>query len=545
MDIGVDNFDEILPVILQDIKNCSFISIDLEFTGLLSDSSFRRSLLDSATSLYEKEAKNLENISVCQIGLSIFKGLKDINSYYVSTYNIYIRPRELLSVDDRILWQTSSLDFLRMCNFNYNKWLCEGVPCLREDQESEVRKLFSQFLSDDFNGFMFPKEVIQKLKEVKKWAQESEVGSKREVELHNSSWVLLFFVKLISTELNVKASYIKDTKVSLTLVESFEEENLKEEALRTLEVVVDQSKGFVKIFNELGKAKVPIIFHNGLLDLLLIYKQFYKSLPKTFSVFCRDIHEKFPLVYDTKQLAFKLGVKVKENRFGNENRNLDEEKFLIDTSLMGVKKDLDKHKSTLFRPQIIHSSDTPKYSDGTEYLHEAGYDSFITGYCFLHLSHIYEMLQYESAKFHRPLSPRELTLSMKEWSNEIPIQRAGVNYVTLDGRPVKMKTNSWYVVETRNPFRRITPEIVASSLNLFGSLDIVQRNKRSVILIAHRRSVMNDILRVLRDDNNFSVTKYNSVRHSMVVRSLAWSCALLSTGISTWCLVKGYKIAAC
>lgn len=41
VDVTVDNFPQLLPQILQDIKTAAFISLDTEFTGLLADASFK------------------------------------------------------------------------------------------------------------------------------------------------------------------------------------------------------------------------------------------------------------------------------------------------------------------------------------------------------------------------------------------------------------------------------------------------------------------------------------------------------------------------
>jgi len=64
--------------------------------------------------------------------------------------------------------------------------------------------------------------------------------------------------------------------------------------------------GVSKIFNELVKLRKPVVGHNFMKDLIMLYKQFWGPLPESYATFKRNLHNLFPVVYDTKHLMYEL-----------------------------------------------------------------------------------------------------------------------------------------------------------------------------------------------------------------------------------------------
>lgn len=59
-----------------------------------------------------------------------------------------------------------------------------------------------------------------------------------------------------------------------------------------------------QIFKHIISRRVPIVVHNGLLDMCFIYHSFYATLPNSLDMFLSDLDEMFPGgIYDTKYVA--------------------------------------------------------------------------------------------------------------------------------------------------------------------------------------------------------------------------------------------------
>ncbi|CAD5117340.1 DgyrCDS6125 [Dimorphilus gyrociliatus] len=72
----------------------------------------------------------------------------------------------------------------------------------------------------------------------------------------------------------------------------------------TNEDIETDQKSFRNILNEILRCKVPIVFHNALIDIVFLYQSFLCELPKNFSTFIADLDLAFKGgLYDTKYLA--------------------------------------------------------------------------------------------------------------------------------------------------------------------------------------------------------------------------------------------------
>ncbi|EGW05736.1 Poly(A)-specific ribonuclease PARN-like domain-containing protein 1 [Cricetulus griseus] len=143
MDVGADEFAETLSFLHDIIDEADFVGLDIEFTGLRSNSSRPQqiSLFDLPSEWYMKTRQSVQQFTICQIGLSVFSSIEgESNKYVAHSCNFFLFPTTFGILDSEFSFQASSVQFLNQYGFDYNKFLKNGIPYMNEEQEKKIRE---------------------------------------------------------------------------------------------------------------------------------------------------------------------------------------------------------------------------------------------------------------------------------------------------------------------------------------------------------------------------------------------------------------------
>uniref|UniRef100_A0A4W2FR74 Poly(A)-specific ribonuclease PARN n=1 Tax=Bos indicus x Bos taurus TaxID=30522 RepID=A0A4W2FR74_BOBOX len=399
MEIIRSNFKSNLHKVYQAIEEADFFAIDGEFSGI-SDGPSVTALtngFDTPEERYQKLKKHSMDFLLFQFGLCTFKYDYTDSKYITKSFNFYVFPKPFnrSSPDVKFVCQSSSIDFLASQGFDFNKVFRNGIPYLNQEEERQLREQYDEKRSqsngagalsytspntskcpvtipDDQKKFI--DQVVEKIEDLlqseenKNLDLEPCTGFQRKLIYQTLSWKYPKGIHVETLETEKKERYIVISKVD-------EEERKRREQQ--------------KHAKEQGKL---VIGHNMLLDVMHTVHQFYCPLP---AILCgpwcfglwepcclrapkhelQDLNEfkemttcVFPRLLDTKLMASTQPFKD----------------IINNTSLAELEKRL---KETPFNPPKVESAEGfPSYDTASEQLHEAGYDAYITGLCFISMA---------------------------------------------------------------------------------------------------------------------------------------------------------------
>ena len=400
MDITNENFVATLPEITQTIQDCNFIAIDTELSGLMREKNLNR--FDLPEERFAKSVELSRGYFIMQFGLSCFTRKDDLH-YTNRTFNFYIFPQAHESYGDRnrtFSVQAHAIQFLIEHGFDFNKLFKHGISYLTF-QEKKV--LTAQLKSDmktrsqvEFESTGLPKFVPSSLSaycrnwmdKAKKFVDERRTQSStyvqqitdsqnnhvetadnilelRDSTTHHKRTMMRRVLECLPIYDSIEIHQKTDAKTSETfLYISYIDRKLKNEKERNRLIV---AKGFLEVIEIIVLSKKPIVGHNLSLDLIQIISQFMEPLSDDYSSFKETCHSLFPLIYDTKYIAHAI---LDPDTLTNNQSRLED--------LYCQLKDSDCFPKI----QVDHLGE---FIDENQMPHQAGYDAFMSGYCFLAL----------------------------------------------------------------------------------------------------------------------------------------------------------------
>ena len=244
----------------------------------------------------------------------------------------------------------------------------------------------------------------------------------------------------------------------------------------------------------------------------------------------------FPVIYDSKVLAAEVRKALRKDHD-------DKVRYLHRTGLSTLSQSLSKDTSTLFRPAVSILPHDSKYTSTLKY-HEAGFDAYQCGKCFIFLAHTYASLQLPSVKQHRPMSWREHLGALRWFSNRLHVARAMMGYVSIPGDDMARPSirPPWLVVQRRDG-RALSPAVASSwLLQLCNAVDVRPHSPKAVLVAPQSWDGAREILRTARvKDSPFSAVKYSVLRHSAASRSIAISGLAVTVGLGTYLIYKAFR----
>ncbi|XP_057605095.1 poly(A)-specific ribonuclease PARN isoform X1 [Hippopotamus amphibius kiboko] len=394
MEIIRSNFKSNLHKVYQAIEEADFFAIDGEFSGI-SDGPSVTALtngFDTPEERYQKLKKHSMDFLLFQFGLCTFKYDYTDSKYITKSFNFYVFPKPFnrASPDVKFVCQSSSIDFLASQGFDFNKVFRNGIPYLNQEEERQLREQYDEKrLQSNGAGALsyvspntskcpvtipedqkkFIDQVIEKIEDLlqseenKNLDLEPCTGFQRKLIYQTLSWKYPKGIHVETLETEKKERYIVISKVD-------EEERKRREQQKHAkeQEELNDAVGFSRVIHAIANSGKLVIGHNMLLDVMHTVHQFYSPLPMDLNEFKEMTTCVFPRLLDTKLMASTQPFKD----------------IINNTSLAELEKRL---KETPFNPPKVESAEGfPSYDTASEQLHEAGYDAYITGLCFISMA---------------------------------------------------------------------------------------------------------------------------------------------------------------
>lgn len=391
MDVTRSNFLKVLPLIEEAVTDCDFVSIDEELSGLRKGRGGH--MFDLQAERYRKMRDACMSYSIIQFGLTCFRQIEDSDdgrpTYEYHSFNIFIFPYKVTGLprhlERNVEMQTSAVSFLRAHAFDFNTLFDEGISYLTLKEEADCEQAFRSneertsqqgtVVPDEMRDFV--NECVDQVREFVK--QDGDECQRLDLPVCTAFKRKLLYEALSGDSLRESISIStlpvapasRDSFLSITR-SSPEAKRQKQKDILT------EAAGFSRILHIISKCKKPLVGHNLFLDIMHVVGQFLTDLPDTYEEFKEVVHDMFPHLYDTKYIASTLALK----------------KLITSSTLEDLDQTLSKEpfKRVHIVPAFDATMDVQHRTSSNDKFHQAGYDSFITGHCFIRMNNYLQHL---------------------------------------------------------------------------------------------------------------------------------------------------------
>lgn len=369
-DIDSDSFNsDLVEDFRADLEACSFLSIDLEMTGISFPNKTENGA-DTVAFRYSKIRQVAKTFGIIQIGIALF----DKEKQSAKVYNFYVFPRpvtEGAAVDSipLVTLCSASTNFNRSHGMDFGRWINKGITYVNKDTKAKLGEIF---LSDSdpsgqkawdrfFSGFAPLDDSTRSVPEYVSQEQRilGEVAAMISSETESSYKIP--FVHGGQKWLKSIVNTVHEKYPQLRLIEEVSGGGSSRVITKKSgEEIYNDFIGFQRIWSLLTACSKPVVFHNGFLDLVFCYQAFENELPESLSEFKVKLREIFSGgVFDTRLIAIESNLSMAGSA-------------ALETL------------TELFSPQVAVVN-SGKYDTNDAKFHEAGYDALLTGKVFIGL----------------------------------------------------------------------------------------------------------------------------------------------------------------
>nr|KAF6366807.1 poly(A)-specific ribonuclease [Pipistrellus kuhlii] len=364
------------------------------------------------------------------------------------------------------LKKSSSIDFLASQGFDFNKVFRNGIPYLNQEEERQLREQYDEKRSQS-NGAgalsyvspntskcpvtipedqkKFIDQVVEKIEDLLQSEENKNLdldpctGFQRKLIYQTLNWKYPKGIHVETLETEKKERYIVVSKVD-------EEERKRREQQKHAkeQEELNDAVGFSRVIHAIANSGKLIIGHNMLLDVMHTVHQFCCPLPEYLLYTTLPIYHgpayassgKFSLpaqqdLNEFKEMTTSVFPKLLDTKLMASTQPFKD--IINNTSLAELEKRL---KEAPFNPPKVESAEGfPSYDTASEQLHEAGYDAYITGLCFISMTN-YLGSFLSPPKNHVPASSKLI----EPFINKLFLMRVmDIPYLNLEGPDLQPK----------------------------------------------------------------------------------------------------------
>ncbi|KAG7212022.1 hypothetical protein KM043_011217 [Ampulex compressa] len=493
MEVTRTNFQEVLAELDDILDNATFLSIDGEFTGLNSGPD--ASAFDTPAQYYAKLRSGSMDFLLVQFGLSVFTYNDKTNKYTERSYNFYVFPRPIdrTGPDCRFMCQTASINFLANQGFDFNKLFKHGIPYLTTSEEERLTKRLEErqkAREEVLESIPISDYDKPQIEEICSRIEEFIASDAEELTIDRCN---AFIRRLVHQEARLRwpnklrLESRSDNKHHYILVQrtgTKEEEEQKEAERKEREKMeIKQAVGMSTLLRKIANSGKLIVGHNMLLDLCHVIHKFFAPLPENYQEFKSLVNLLFPRILDTKLICQSQQFKESVS-----SSNLT---VLLETV----------SKAPFSHPELESVKDR-SYSTMEEKSHEAGYDAYITGVCFIALSNYLGSLQKPEISTVLPDSPL-----LNPFLNKLLISRLkDFPYISLAGKdPNPSRAHVFHITFPKEwKYSDIT-----QLFNPFGGVHISWLSDTSAYVGLNRRDQASAVAKTLVESSVYKIQKYS------------------------------------